>query len=202
MFGKKKDEITPLKVEIDSLHSATVSINNELAVARANLDTMKATVKAVTIEMGDLKEANVDFQDKYYKDLERLKIDMERRLVEFHKEISDKYFQGLENIFKYTREIQLIDNLSKNTNGQDFKALRSALMQPLLDYRYKMEREQTGAQIDKFVDAKSTDLVTQRDKIHNEFIIVQREGRDTKFLEGKLEILNQIIKGAKNEKIS
>lgn len=192
MFGRKKDLINALSAEVASYCDMIGKFNNDVHMLRDDMGTLKATVKAVTTEMGDLKV-------RYENDLERIGIEFERRLVEFHKEISDKYFQSLESIFKYTREIQLIDSLSKGSNGSDFKALRSALMQPILDYRYKMEKEHTAMHLQKGLENKYTQLIDERNKLHNDFLVAQRHGKDTTFMQGQLDILNKVIKEAKTE---
>lgn len=134
-----------------------------------------------------LKLPNIDIE------FNKLKNEIEKRLIEFHKEITDKYFETLEKILRVNSESSLITALAHQVNQKDLSNLRSVLLKPFLEEKWKNEEIQKGFDVDKKLTTLGQQLIKMRKNLYDEMLIKEREGEDINEIKGKVEILNYII---------
>ena len=83
-------------------------------------------------------------------DLEKTDIDIDSKLMLFRKEMLDeitgKFFDTLDKIFRTSKEISLIATLV-NTNGSELGALKSQLLKPYIEAKHREERIAQGQEI-------------------------------------------------------
>jgi len=175
----KKGELNELRKEIKQLNSEKASTvllfdeNNEL----------KAEIVTVKVELEIVKSS-----------VSSLRSDIEDKLSFFHKEISDKYIKAIESILQTTKETMLIDTLIKQTNEKDMSNLKRIIMQPIIEERIKEGNKERGKQIESDIQTRGELLLAEKRKLHDEFLKLQRENKDTKYIEGQLNVLEQITK--------
>jgi len=120
-------------------------------------------------------------------------LEIDKKFVSFHQEITDKYFNAIEQMYKFSKEISLIDSLAKNTKDGDFLRLKTELTRPVLEAKWKKAELEKGKQADENIKTLGQDIVAMRKQIHDEMLIKERQGKDITELKGKMEILNLII---------
>lgn len=183
MFGKKKIDLIASKLE------TLINKFNEFLTKDAGI------IEGLRRENQSLKH---DF-DGLKKEISLIEVNTEKRLVQFHKEITDKYFSTLQDIFRASKEISLIDSLAKSIDDKELAKLKISLMQPLIDARRLETNKQKATQAEENLKSKGALLLEERNALHERYLVLNREKKDTLFIEGQLKVLNAII-GDKNEK--
>lgn len=170
MFGKKQN--IDLEVKF-----------NELATQISGLiDIIKSFEKNKTDEFDLIKQNISNFESK-----------IADRLDNFHKEILDKYIKAIESIIQTTKETMLIDTLIKQTSEKDLINLKRAIMQPILEERIKESEKIQGQKIEENIKTKGLEILTEKKRLEEEYLKLNREGKDTKIIEGKLEMMKLIM---------
>jgi len=130
--------------------------------------------------------------------LEKFRIELDKFESNFRKEIikeiAEKFFDTLEKIFRTNKEISLISALANQVNGKDMASLRSQLLQPFLDARWRDDKNKKGEEIIN----KGGKIIEYRQKLYDEILKKEREGeREEKLnlLRAKLETLDEVIGG-------
>lgn len=118
-------------------------------------------------------------------------------LLEFQKEIYDKLFSSVESLFRYAKEIQLVDTLAHNIKDDDIARVKSVLLKPILEERWKVQNIEKAENINKNI----LKIVENRNTLLQEKLKLERENRDTKFVSGQLDMLDKIIKESKDEEV-
>ena len=126
-------------------------------------------------------------------ELKNLKFDFEKRILAFHKEVSDKYFASMENFMSRQREISLIHTLAGQIKDQDLVKLQVALLQPIIENKNKQEKKEVSEKIDNIIASKGNKILEQRDTLHNEYLVRNRNKQDTRDIESKLAVLDWIL---------
>lgn len=151
-------------------------------------------VEELRKEVESLKQENI----KLHQDNLLIEVNVEKRLALFHKEITDKYFATLQDIFRTNKEISLIDNLAKAIDDKELTKLKTSLMQPLLEAKWKDQEKQKVAQTEGNIKSKGEKLVALQKELHDKYLVLNRQEQDTSVIEGQLKILELII-GGKDE---
>lgn len=139
----------------------------------------------------------IKLRDSIDKKLELFRFDLTKFENAFRKEILDeittKFFDTLDKIFRTSKEISLISTLANQVNGKDMANLRSQLLQPILEARWREEKNKKGERIIN----KGAEIIEKRDKLHKDIIDKERRGERVDNLKIKLEIYNEIVGGLK-----
>lgn len=130
----------------------------------------------------DVKTSNQNFKDETSKRIDIL-----------HQEIAVKYINAVEKLIQSSKEISLIDILIKQTDSKDLVNLKRSIMQPILEERIKEDNKKKGQEIEKEIQTKGELLLLEKKTLHEQYLKLQREGKDTKYIEGQLNILNKMI---------
>ena len=155
---------------------------------------------SLTAETDEIKKSISELQERIFKaeagitnTVTAHDLEIDKKFVSFHQEITDKYFNAIEQMYKFSKEISLIDSLAKNTKDGDFLRLKTELTRPVLEAKWKKAELEKGKQADENIKTLGQDIVAMRKQIHDEMLIKERQGKDITELKGKMEILNLII---------
>ena len=124
--------------------------------------------------------------------------EVDRKLIEFQKEIYGKLFSSVESLFRYAKEIQLVDTLAHNIKDNDIARVKSVLLKPILEERWKTENIEKA----QGVSENLVKIIEKRNVLLQDKLKLEREGKESKFISGQLDMLDTIIKESKNEKVS
>ena len=176
-------QFNDLKLQIDNLSNNVEKIKNALDI--------KFTDEILRVkDMIEHQKVIVESSN----DTERSKLEsnVETRLIEFQKEIANRYFDSLDKILRTSREMTLINSLSGN-NGKDV-GMEAKLMQPILENRWKEKKEQDANKI----ESAGERIITKRNKLHEKILIDERHGLDVEKLKEEIKgydwILEEITK--------
>ena len=118
------------------------------------------------------KDRDTDLKKHVENEIEKLKIEVSRQLVEFHKEITDKYFYTLEKILRVHTESSIVTALAHQVNEKDLNNLKSSLLQPFLQAKWDNDKAEKGQKILN----KGVAIVEERTRLHNEILALERQG--------------------------
>ena len=119
--------------------------------------------------------------------------EVETRLLQFHKEITDRYFSALEKILRVHSESSLITALAHQVNQKDLTNLRSALLKPFLEEKWRQDEIDKGLRTDENIRVSGQQLVQLYKQLSEEILEKERKGEDFSEIKGKLAILNLVI---------
>ena len=173
MFGSKK-------------HLA--NIDERIKIAGQQIYNMHEHIKVIVEQLENIRGDN----NFYLKSLTEIKLEIDAKVENLRKEFTDKYTSLVESVCRYNRELQLIDSLARNTQDTDLAKLRSALMKPILEERWKQKEQQQAKNIDEQIKTKGAELLQKKKSLEEQYLKLNREGKDTKFIEGQLDVLKSI----------
>lgn len=104
---------------------------------------------------------------------------------------------NVELLFKYAREIELVDTLARDIRVGDISRVKSVLLKPILEERWKTQNiEKAQSVSDNLIK-----IIENRNVLLHEKLTLEKQGKDTKFISGQLDMLDQIIRESKDEKV-
>lgn len=166
-----------IKDDIDKkVYDCERNIANKVYEVISRIDSKFAEIKSQTKD--DFRE----FKDA----LGNVKNEVDTKLIEFHKQITDKYFQTLEDIFRYNKEISLMNQLAKHIDDKDLAQLKTQLLQPVLEARWAKEKKEKGEAIEK----NGEWVIEKRQRLHNQMLQMEKQTKPIAEIEA---IKNQII---------
>ena len=126
----------------------------------------------------------------------QLENDTDKKLIEFHKEVTERYFETLEKIFRLNKEISLINTLAGSVKDKDFADLKAQMMQPLLEARWEEKKKELG----KKVETQGEWVIEERQRLHNEALTLERHNQPIEKIDKvkeRIAMLDEIIVRAK-----
>lgn len=99
---------------------------------------------------------------------------------------------NVELLFKYAKEIEMVDTLSQQLKQGDIGRVKSILLKPILEERWRLQNIEKADKINKNLVA----ILEQRNKLLNDKLRMDKEGKDIKYISGQLDMLDKIIKEA------
>lgn len=168
---------------IENLNSRITELEDEFVKAKEKTNN----------EMAGIRQEIVDLRNEITKTIDKLHNDFDAKIIEFHRQIADKYFSTLEQIFRFNKEISLINTLAQQVGEKDITQLKAALLQPSLEKRWAEKKLETGAKIEKSWGVK---IVERRTELHNRILEMERQGQPFEKiapLKAKLEELDKVI---------
>jgi hypothetical protein len=128
-------------------------------------------------------------EEKPQVDIQAFKNEVEARLLLFHKEITDRYFDTLERILKVHTETSLITALANQISPKTMADLKSSLLQPFLETKWKSEREEKGQ---KIVNA-GEQIISEYDTLHTQMLQDEKQGKDISKTKLQLDVYKNLI---------
>lgn len=124
---------------------------------------------------------------------DEIMIEVNKQLNIFHKEIADKYFESLANFIRWNKEISLVSLLQGKTGDIELGKVKQELMKPYLDEKYKEDRANQTEKINQLLQTKGEEIRKLKDEKYNEYIKLQREGREFNTIKAQYDILQLLF---------
>jgi len=128
--------------------------------------------------------------------LDKIELRVDQKLVEFQKEIADKYFEQMNAFLRWNKEIALVSYM--NGKDPDINGLKRELMKPYLDEKFVANKAEEADKINQILKTQGEQIRSKRETLYRDFLKAEREGKDpvlTQTLKAQLDILDEIIKG-------
>ena len=167
--------------------------NKRIAKIEEDLILMKQGMSVINLEIKDIRNSLQNPAIDIENILASFRNENEARLIAFHKEITDKCFSSMETIMRYTKEVSLIETLASQIKDKDLAALQTALLRPVISQRYEKEKEDKAQAVCDNVSILGEEIIKKRDLLQQEYLVANRQKKDTKEIEIRLEVLNWII---------
>jgi hypothetical protein len=75
----------------------------------------------------------------------------------------------------------------------DIPILKRALIKPYLELEWAKQHAKDADKINRALESKGEEIRQARDQYREDLLAAQREGKDTKLIEAKLDILNRLV---------
>jgi len=146
--------------------------------------------KANTKYIDSTNQRMLDLEKSFdYKTGEEWKNILESRLIEFKKEIQDKYYVAMADIFNFNR-VMLLESSDKQLSD-----LKAKMLEPYIKQKLEKEKEEMGQRVLN----RGVEIVDKRNEFHEALIKDEKAGKDISILKAQLEVFDWII-GVINEK--
>ena len=169
-----RDLLGKISAEILKLRTKDTQLEERVKIAEEQVHQLS---KALDVEIG------------------RLNNKVEARLIDFHKEVTDRYFGTLERVYRYTKEITLIDQLANSIKDKDLLNLKRMMMAPMIEARKADYEKGIGDKIDEVVKTQGQKLLDLRNALHEEMIVKERKEQPIAGHKAKIELIDKIIGG-------
>ena len=147
----------------------------------------KNPVLEILLEIKELTQAKnekIDEIEKLYQDLE---INLDKKIIAFTTEFTDRYFDTFGSFLK------LISNLSMKE--PDFSRLKKMMMEPIVKEDWDKKHAEEAERINRALESKGERIRQARERYKEDKIRLEREEKDTKFVDAKLEVLDKLVEG-------
>ena len=174
----------------------------------------KKLEERIVKEIKEVKEIltkdNKEFKDEYVAILkkhdniltdlslafDRLKIEVDQKLIKNNQEYGDKLFEILSAFLRWNKEISLVSFLGGKE--PDLKKLKLELMRPMMEEGWSKTNAEQADKINKALLSKGEKVRQAWEKYKEEKLKLEREGKDTRLVDSKLEILDVLMEGVNN----
>ena len=129
-------------------------------------------------EREDVDVAIAKFENKF-----------EARLIQFHKEVTEKYFEALEKIFRLNKEVSLINALAGQAKDKDYALMRAQFIKPFLEQRWEEEKSIKGKKIESY----GVWIQTERARMHEEMLTMEKQEKNTEAIKERIAAFDSII---------
>lgn len=160
------------------------------------LKTIKEKIKGIIVNiegfekrLSTFNERVVDLENRPQVDIQKFNNDVEKRLLEFHKEITDKYFSTLEKILRVHTESSIITALAHNIDQRNLDNLKSSLLKPFLEAKWETEKQEKGERI---INA-GAQIIDEYDKLYKEMLEMEKKGEDISKVKVQVDTYANII---------
>ena len=171
----------------------------------------KKLEERITKEINELKKCftdnNIKFEDEFITILkkqegnigdlglafEKLKIEVDQKLIKQHQEYTDKLFEILSAFLRWNKEISLVSYLGGKE--PDLKKLKLELMRPMMEENWNKTNAEQADKINKALESKGEKVRKAWEQYKDDLLVAEREHRDTKEIKAKLEVLEKLVEG-------
>ena len=101
----------------------------------------------------------------------KLNNEVDKKLIEFHREITERYFETLEKIFRFNKEISLINTLAQQVSEKDMTQLKMQLLQPALEARWSEKKRKDGEAIVN----SGVKVIERRKELHDQMLLMEKQ---------------------------
>jgi len=71
-----------------------------------------------------------------------------------------------------------------------------------LEQKWEKKRKKIAFQTESNIKTKGRELLDKKEALHKQYLVFNRQGKDTQYIEGQLNILNLILGDGKDEEKS
>ena len=207
MFKKQSQEIDNIKQLLEECNQKT---NDSSAVVNQSIKSINDKIDSIKGEIEtSFKEAEEKSDGRTEKIREELKgkidkIDelesqyivlenkLDKKLNDFYKEFTDRYFETLSTFLRWNKEITLVDHLSKG-GDINLSRLKKELERPMVEEEWAKKHAQETTKINQALSSQGEKIRKAWERYKDEKLSLERQGKDTKFVDAKLEVLNVLM---------
>lgn len=168
----KKELISENKSTNDTLSKLEDSMNDNLERMESELNNKLDQGKE------HLNNLVTRFENKF-----------EARLIQFHKEVTERYFEALEKIFRLNKEITLVNALSGQVKDKDYAILRAQFMKPFLEERWKEDKKVKG----KEIESQGEWVISERARMYDEMLVMEKQEKPTEAIKERIAAFDSIL---------
>lgn len=153
------------------------------------LKSIKIKLEQLGNSLGSLEGRIAILENRPQVDIQAFKNEVEARLLSFHKEITDRYFSTLEKILRVHTESSIITSLAHNIDQRTLDNLKSSLMQPFLEAKWKADKEEKGEKI----EGAGEQIINEFSRLRNQMLEMERKGEDIGKIKIQVEVYESIL---------
>jgi hypothetical protein len=214
-IDKRIDEVP--KIDTDNLKSdILLNVNKQLDIINNNINKL---VYDIDIKLNTFKEdvlnrlisrdsienillpLNHNIIQQINCKLQKVNENIIKYIDNQQKVIVDKYINSINNLLEWHKEIGILLYLSGKLNIDDINKLRKTIQQPFLEQKWLEQKAIDAEKIDNIMKSNAGQLRQIYDSLKQEKLKLEREGRDIKYINGQLNILEKMIGGGTSEKV-
>jgi hypothetical protein len=155
---------------------------------------LKALIEKLEDKVDDMWIKFVEFKNTPVPDYrQEVKNEVEARLLQFHTEVMRETMESLEKIMRDHREISLVETLAANMRSEDLSKLRAELLNPIIAARNEAARKQEAHKIEENIKTLGEQIFDKKNELHQQYLEMNRQKKDTKDIEAKLEIMEWLV---------
>jgi len=125
-------------------------------------------------------------------EIDKLKIEVDKKLNEFYREFTDKYFDNLNSFMRWNKDLALA---SKFKDDKDFSKLKRDMLLPFIKADWEQKKALSAIEVDKALSGKGGTLIQIAELLEKQVVVLEREEKPVK----ELKDLIQNIKDLTNE---
>lgn len=163
-------------------------IKNELKVTSKILDELKELAKTNTPRIDGVEQKQIDFENK-----------IDKKLIDFYKEFTDKYFENIAAFINWNKDIALVAHMDRKDPAID--KLKQSLIRPFVEDGWKETNAKKSQAINNALNSKGEKVRQAWERYKQEKLKLEREQKNTAFIDAKLEVLNILMEGVEVKEI-
>lgn len=134
------------------------------------------------------KNEKVDELEKFCNELE---IKVNKRLNDFYKEFTDRYFETMSAFLRWNKEISLVSFLGGREPNLD--KLKKELMRPMTEENWGKTNAVEADKINTALSSKGEKVRKAWNRYKDTLLQLERQGKDTQLVKAKLEVLDLLM---------
>lgn len=168
-----------------------VKLEQQLAALGVEFDKFKQDTEASdsSDRISDLERKQADFGTEFARTIDKLKNDVDKKMIDFHREVTEKYFETLEKIFRLNKEISLMTQLAGQVKEKDLNNLQSMMLQPFLEARWDDKKKKEGTAILN----KGASVIDKRNALHAQMLQMEKRGESVIAIKEQIKAFDWII---------
>lgn len=157
-------------------------------------DEMLALKVGLSNELSDRVSDNAKKLTDFDLRFQQLEVKLDKKLIEQHREYSDKLFEILASFLRWNKEISLVSYLGGKE--PDLRKLKLELMRPQMEENWGKTNAVEADKINKALESKGEKVRQAWLKYKDDKMSLERAKQDTKLVDAKLEVLDILMEGA------
>ena len=176
MFGKK---------DIDKNNIQLEALTSQVNILTKQILELHSQLKYIVEQFN-----NIPHKDTIR---DEILLGVDKRLIEFHKEVADKYFESLANFIRWNKELALVQYVKDKTGDTELGKIKQELMRPYLDEKYALDRANQADKINNTLQTRGEEIRKLKEEKYNQYIKLQREGMDFIAIKAQYDILQLLF---------
>lgn len=193
---REKEEENDLKFQerITQLNESITVINKLKDEIKELSEKLKdSAIESETSLFGDIQDRLTVADETINQRLERINNDVEKQILEFHRESDRKYMVAIDKVFSLNRDLSLMNTIAQKNPDKSFENIKADLMQPFLEMKWNQEKKDLGGKI----ESQGGWIIEERNRLHNEMILREKNEENVEKIKTKISAFDSIIERAK-----
>jgi len=149
----------------------------------------KSDALEITRTIEEKSKEILDRVDNKLNEIDKIKIDVDKKLNEFYREFTDKYFNNLNEFMRWNKDLALA---SKFKDDKDFSKLKRDMLLPFIKADWEQKKALNAIELDKALASKGGSLVKITELLEKQVIALGREEKPTKELTDLIKSIKEL----------